>query len=488
MKINKVSALSLKDDTFLYAISVFAERALSFFIIPLLTKTLSQELYAVWTQIIITSGLLVPVVLVGFSNATVRFLAGESDRTKISRIFHGMCAIIFSVLVFIGIYAFLFPFQLSALMFGTGSYFRLVYLFGFFLATEAFFELFIAFLRAQKEIRVISLYYFSKSLFRIVLLSLGIIFLRIDFIYIFFAIFIVQALMVVYIYLRHIFSEYGLFLGSMGIEWKNIIVFSLPLIPYGFLIWANNFIDRYFILHMLDIKQVSIYAVTYSLAGIIGVFYSILGFTIYPHIARAWNKGDKEKVKHTMHSAFKYYVFSIVPLIAVFTILHVPIIKMISTASYVSHWLVIFFLTLGIGVFGVYQLNIYLLLLKDKTMLNLFITMVAVAANVLLNLIMIPAFGIIGASVATLFSNSILAAWTTIEARKDIFYPFPWEHFQRIIFSAAVMSVFLIIIRDYVSLWNVATLLIVLSGAVVIYGIGDFIQKDSLLLGLRSAQ
>ncbi|HCJ66289.1 MAG TPA: hypothetical protein DHV62_02935, partial [Elusimicrobia bacterium] len=85
---------SLKKDTVFFGITVLAERLVSFFAIPILTKTLPQEFYAIWTQIIVTAGLVCPIILVGFPTAVVRFLAGEKDTQEVSTIFHIMISII----------------------------------------------------------------------------------------------------------------------------------------------------------------------------------------------------------------------------------------------------------------------------------------------------------------------------------------------------------------------------------------------------------
>ena len=75
---NLFKVSSLKNDTLFYGVAVLAERLIGLLIISLLTKTLSQEFYGIWTQMIVTTGLLSPIVLMGFYSAAVRFLEKES--------------------------------------------------------------------------------------------------------------------------------------------------------------------------------------------------------------------------------------------------------------------------------------------------------------------------------------------------------------------------------------------------------------------------
>jgi len=296
---------------------------------------------------------------------------------------------------------------------------------------------------------------------------------------------VLQFLLITLIYVKDIVNKIGLSISFTDIRWKGIFSFSIPLIPYAILIWANNFIDRYLILHTLNINQLTIYAVAYSLAAIVGLFYSILGYTLYPYMANLWNNGDKNGAAEMLRKATEYYLFFAVPLIAILTILSTPLIKLLSTAQYLSNWQVVFWLGVGIGVFGLYQLNICSMLLLNKTLLNLKIAVVAVVTNLMFNILLIPVIGILGAAIATFLSNSILAFWTIAIGKKYIPYVFPWRSTVRIVRATLVVSIFLLSTRHYLDMNNFFLLVFVLTLAVAIYGSIDLLNKNSALLQLR---
>lgn len=262
------------------------------------------------------------------------------------------------------------------------------------------------------------------------------------------------------------------------------MLYSLPLIPYSIFIWANNFVDRYFILHIVNINRVSVYAVSYSLAAVIGMFYSILGFTVYPHMAALWNEGDKIGASEVLCKAIRYYFFFAVPSVAGLTILSAPIIKLVSTSEYFSSWQVILWLCLGIAVFGLYELNVFAILLAKKTILNLKITAVALVVNVILNILMIPKIGILGAAVATCISNSLLAFWTIAIGRDYLAYVFPWRETGKIVFATLLMSLFLLTVIFSIAVSNFYTLSLTIICALGIYASIDIVGKNSLILEL----
>ncbi len=481
------SAPSLKKDALFYGIAVIAERLVSFLIIPILTKNLSQEFYGVWTQIIVTVGLLSPVVLMGFSSATVRFLSGEEDSQKISSIFHWMAAIVLSISFLVILVTFFFGSALSKVMFGNSHLYRFVYLFGLFLLADISFELILSFLRAQKKIKILSVYYFLKNAGRVIVLSLGILLFHLNFFYTLASIVILQLGLIVFMYVKDIFNKLGFNLYLKKVPWKKIICFSLPLVPYTFSIWGNNFADRYFILHILDIKQVSIYAVSYSLAAIIAVLYGIIGFILYPHISELWNKGDKKGVADMFNKAICYYLFFVFPLIAILTIFSNPIIRVLSTSSYLSGWQIIFWLALGISIFGLYELNIYPMLLENKTFLIFIISIAALMMNIVLNIIMIPRIGILGAAIATFISNATLAFLTIMNnARHVSSYTFPWKTVFKVMSATSIMCLILFAVRYYADINNFWRLLSAVILGMVIYGAIDLLSKNSFLRQLKA--
>jgi O-antigen/teichoic acid export membrane protein len=352
------------------------------------------------------------------------------------------------------------------------------------LVSEALFELVAAFLRAHKEIQLLSVYYFIKTAMRIVILAIGILIFHIGLYQTIMGIVASQIGFILFIYINNIFKKVGLSLSFGNIHWKTVLFFSLPLVPYGILIWANNFVDRYLILHLLDMTQVSIYAVAYSLAAMVGLFYSIIGFTLYPYLAKLWNNGDKINAAETLHKAIEYYLFCSIPFIALLTVLSSPIIKIFSRVEYLSSWQVFLWLGLGIGIFGLYQLNIYSLLLANKTLFNLEVSAVSLFGNFLFNILLIPRIGILGAAIATFLSNSILAYWTIKSGIKYIPYIFPWRATLKIILSTLFMSFVLLIAEQHLEINNLWKLICLLSIGTGIYGAIDLLNKNSFILRL----
>ena len=65
-----------------YASARFAERLVSFFLLPILTKIVTKEEYAIWTQSILIAGILTPIILLKFETTVVKFFPNWTSQNK----------------------------------------------------------------------------------------------------------------------------------------------------------------------------------------------------------------------------------------------------------------------------------------------------------------------------------------------------------------------------------------------------------------------
>jgi len=479
----KVPDISFKNDTIFYGFAVFIERAASFFVIPILTKTLPQEYYGIWTQILITTALMGPIIMFGFYPATVKFLSGENNKIKVSKIFHGMLLVSIINLVLVCIACFGFAVPLSRFLFGDAKYFKFVHIFGLFLASESLFQLLLSYLRAIKKIKIVSVYYLIKNAVRLSILAIGTFIFKVNLLSMLQLLVLSQIILVMIIYLVHISHTLTLCRGKIIVGWKGIIYFALPLIPYSLFLWGNSFIDRYFILHILNINQLSKYAIAYSLAAFIMFLYSISSYTLYPHMAKLWNTNDKNAASYLLSKVVDYYLFLSIPIIIILSVFHTEILKIVSNASYFSSWQVVFFLTCGVTIFGLYQLTSNIMLLAEKTMLIFYISLAAVLTNVLLNIFLIPIFGILGAAISMLFSNIVLTGLTIFLNKKIIEQYVVYFSFIKILPGACAMLISIMVLRSVLKTESFFTFILAACVGLSVYLMVDLFSKNSKIIG-----
>ena len=99
------------------------------------------------------------------------------------------------------------------------------------------------------------------------------------------------------------------------------------------------------------------------------------------------------------------------------------------------------------------------------------ITVIAAIANILLNIVLIPIFGISGAAVATLIAMTFNALGAMYLVSRVISVNFEYGPVKNIIYAAGCMGIFLLVIHFVLSFTHVALLL-----SVVIIGAGIYLS------------
>ncbi len=74
--------------------------------------------------------------------------------------------------------------------------------------------------------------------------------------------------------------------------------------------------------------------------------------------------------------------------------------------------------------------------------------------NAVLNLVLIPFFGIAGAAYATLVAYAIGLIQSGYLGAKVFFLPFPWNDFFRIVFCVTSTSVIMASFNNWMDLWK----------------------------------
>jgi len=434
--------------------------------LPILTKTLSPDLYGVWVQIGVTTGLLLTFVTLGFQMTVVRFLSGNEDKQRVSSLFHLMLGIVLLNGLLFVLITFFFQDILCSFIFADVSFHLFVPLTGLWLMAQAIYAMNISFIRSRSKIKVLSSINIGHSTLHILILYFVLIIFTGN----------IETVLILYILVTVIFSVVIYLLGvvrAVGISvkvhdlkstLKDLFRFSLPFTPNLLLAWILASSDRYFIVHLLSLSDNAVYSVAYSLVNVLGLFYMPLGFVMYPLLVELWEKDQKTVVKDLLEKSTRVYIFFIIPSIFGLYVLGPKLIIMLATSDYIVHPTLILWISLGILFLGFEQINVYVIHLIKKTYYTTIIISIAAVLNIILNYFFIKAIGIEGAAISTFISYLFLAIFVALLARKSLHYSFDIKFTLKCIFASLIMF----IIIQQVTITNIfMVLLVILLGAAI---------------------
>ena len=209
---------------------------------------------------------------------------------------------------------------------------------------------------------------------------------------------------------------------------KSILNISVPLIPHvvgGVIIVMS---DRLFIEHMIGLEEVGIYSVGYTFGMILMLFTDAF--------IKSWSPWFyKTLVNPTFLHKLKIRNYTVIYIIAIFILAIV--------VAYISKLLLpyivdekfheaskyILWVTLGYAMFGVYQIFFPYLVHMSKTSFLALSTSLAAILNLILNYVLIQAFGAIGAAYATFLAYTFMFIAIALYAQK--IYPMPWASVKK---------------------------------------------------------
>ncbi|KKG09424.1 polysaccharide biosynthesis protein [Methanosarcina sp. 2.H.A.1B.4] len=411
----------------------------TFFLLPIITKTLGAYDYGLWAQINITVSLISSLALMGLSMSFVRFLSSETD-TKIIR------EAVYSILFFVVVSGFLASFVLYVFAEPLAT-------FGFNDPEATYFVQAGSLLILLNVIESISLFYFrvfrqikkfsyftlvetfGKLLFILVFLKMGYGLLGVIT-----ATLMVQGLIFL-ITLITIVSQIGFVIPRFTYI-REYLQFSLPLTPNALIRWVTESSDRYMVTYFLGLGSVGVYSAACSIGNLIQLFVSPLQLILLPELSKLFDENKMDEVRIYMSHSLRYFLIISIPAVFGLSALAKPLLGVLTTQDFISGWFVIPIIAFAGLLAGIFQIFVNTMFLIKETKSTTYLNIIAAVSNVLINLILIPSVGIIGAAISTLVSYFLMAMLCMRMSLKHFKLDFYFMDIAKSILSSMAMYFF----------------------------------------------
>jgi len=438
--------------------------------LPALTKCYSSEIYGVWVQMLVTVALLTPILTLHLSTAMVRFLAAEEDREKRRRNFGAMLWPVLAFACLTLIISLLLRQNLSIFLFASSEYVYLIPLTFLWASVEALFSFSLSYLRARGRIRRLSVIQLALAVIKMaVIVSLATAGYNLGWILAF--IIVGEAILVAMVF--------GMIIREIGFPkpalegLRQYLPFSVPQIPAGALLWVVAASDRYFITHLLNLSQVGTYSASYTLGSLISLFYMPIGFVLLPSVSEFWEQKELAKTRNYFEYSTRLFFALAIPTAAGLYILSQPLLGILTTSEYMVGGSLVLLVALGTMLLGIYQINVYIILLVQQTKWLPLMIGVAAATNAGINIALIPKIGIMAAAISTIVSYFILAAIVTVWARRAIGYKMDLKFLGKVVGATVIMAFCL----RFIPTNNVWELVLAIIAGAAIFALGLWLLR-----------
>ncbi|KRA74855.1 hypothetical protein ASD78_11135 [Lysobacter sp. Root667] len=199
-----------------------------------------------------------------------------------------------------------------------------------------------------------------------------------------------------------------------AIDWHTVrsgLVYGLPLMAHelAFSILAN--VDRVLLKQLTgDFAAVGIYAIGYSLAMQLNVFIdATLSEAFTPVVMRAYETGGSSAVRALKERVLLPMTYAVAAIIGILLVSGEDMLVALSGHDKAASGEVFIVIGITVSTYSMLAISNYGLQLKKRTMQVLIITLGAALLNVVMNLILIPRMGYMGAAWSTAIAYGALA-------------------------------------------------------------------------------
>ena len=195
---------------------------------------------------------------------------------------------------------------------------------------------------------------------------------------------------------------------------KEIISYSFPLFLTSFLAIILNRTDVLMIGYYLPSEQVGIYSLANRFAGIVFLISTSIIPIFSPTIAELLGKGKKKEIKYYFINITKWTLIFTIPAFIIITIFSIDFLNIFGAEFTVGNSVVII-LSTSFLFNSVLGLSGQVLSIMGRSKIIFVNSICAGILNIILNIILIPKYGLAGAAIATGISMFLVNIARTIE-------------------------------------------------------------------------
>jgi O-antigen/teichoic acid export membrane protein len=216
---------------------------------------------------------------------------------------------------------------------------------------------------------------------------------------------------------------------SLGVA-KSAWRFSVPLIAYELTSVILDSGDRILIGHYLGLGQLGLYSAAYSIATYAEeALMAPVNLSLIPAYMKVWVEQGPEATSRFLSAAMDMFIMAAGAVCVVVYVTAGDLIAVLASTKFSAARSLLPVLVCGLLVYALHIFFCAPLIIYKKSLALSAVTTVCCAANIAMNVIMLPWLGIMGAAIATLVSYAMLVAGLAVISRLYLSFTLPVSTF-----------------------------------------------------------
>jgi O-antigen/teichoic acid export membrane protein len=217
---------------------------------------------------------------------------------------------------------------------------------------------------------------------------------------------------------------------------RRLLRFGLPTMPAEVSLYLLNFVDRIIIVRSVGLAEAGLYSLAIKFAQ--GVNVLVRGFQLaWPPLA--YSIRDDGEARRAYATVVTLFVAGCAFVVTGMWLFSRWIVRALAAPEFFDSYEAVGLISTAVTLYAVYMVLVVILGRTGRTEFNLPATLAALAANVVLNLILVPPLGIVGAGLALVASYVVVLALMYGFTQRLFPVPYQWGRLARVVLTAAVL-------------------------------------------------
>lgn len=260
---------------------------------------------------------------------------------------------------------------------------------------------------------------------------------------------------------------------------KELLFFSIPLVGVFMLSQIMYWTDTLILGFFKASSVVGLYNGTVPLARFMGVILSSVIFIYTPVTSQLYSKNQLDEINRNYKVLTRWIFSATLPIFLIFFLFPEVVLNFLFGSRYIEAATVLQILAIGFFVHCCTGTSGSTLIVMGKTKFLMWGMLITVVANIILNIVLIPIIGIVGAALATTLALVIKNVFWLVK----LYFISKIQPFTKIYLKPVVVSIpflFLIYIltnhlASFISFWILPLFLILF---LVVYGLSILFTKS----------
>jgi len=217
---------------------------------------------------------------------------------------------------------------------------------------------------------------------------------------------------------------------------RRLFRFGLPTMPAEVSLYLLNFVDRLIIVRSLGLAEAGLYSLGVKFAQAVNVL--VRGFQLaWPPLA--YSIREDEEARRVYATVVTLFVAGCAWVVAGMWLLSRWIARALADPKFFDSYEVIGLISTAVTLYALYLVLVVILGRTGRTEFNLPAAIAALVANLVLNLILVPPLGIVGAGLALVASYVVVLGLMYVFTQRLFPVPYEWGRLLRIVFTVAAL-------------------------------------------------